>query len=211
MLTATICTMFANAWRDKERSRRVKGMRLSLVVMMIFVLCVVSTPGQTVTQIETKYGKPTNAYSVSNHIWMTPDYTASGQVCRMRLYPKTISSDVEYLSPQLYFEELQAILNELVPLDLRGQKKDSFGLTDMGGGAAWTTYPYEKVTFVFTFPLRLEPGQTHKPESISFSAEEIKASLPKKTPPSIDDFTPSRFSKTEIVTISWNERSCARK
>lgn len=209
MLTTANHTMFTNALNIRCRGRLI-AMKLCMFTL-IFVLYIVPTSGQTVTQIEAKYGKPTNAYSISSYIWMTPDYTTSGQVCRMRLYPKTISSEVEYLSPRLHFEELNAVLNDLVPVHLRGEKKDAFGLTDMGGGVAWTTYAYEKVTFIFTSSTRLEPGQTHKPGSISFSAEEIKASLPKKTPPSIDDFTPSRFSKTEIVTISWNERRCARK
>jgi len=181
--------------------------KLPICVLAIFV---VTAFCQTQSQIDSKYGKPVYAYSVSDHIWMTPDYSADGQVCRMRLYPKHIANETEYLSPQLYFEELNGALNRLVSLDERGAKKNSFGLTDFGGGAAWTTYPYEKVTFVFTFSLRIEPGSTKKTESVSFPVDEVLARLPKRTPPSIDDFAPSRFSEPQIVTILWNERKCTR-
>jgi hypothetical protein len=79
------------------------------------ILCFNSAIGQTVADVETEYGKPTPAYSVSEHIWMTPEYAFDGQVCRMRLYPKRISADTNYLSQKLPFEELREVLNELVP------------------------------------------------------------------------------------------------
>ena len=58
-------------------------MRIKLSAV-IFLLCVSPAAGQTVSEIEGKYGKPVNAYSVSEHIWMTPDYTADGQVVEER-------------------------------------------------------------------------------------------------------------------------------
>jgi hypothetical protein len=182
---------------------------LAKLIAVVFVCCVSPTVGQTLSEIDREYGKPTYAYSVGRHIWMTPDYAADGQVCRMRLYPKHISSETDYLLPQLKFDELTSVLTKLVPLDRRGQKKDSFGLTDMGGGAAWTTYAYEKVTFVFAFSLRLDPSIKQQPESISFPVDEVLARLPSKTPPSLDDFTPSESTKIEIATILWNNRKCA--
>jgi hypothetical protein len=140
---------------------------------------------------------------------MTPDYAADGQVCRMRLYPKHISSETDYLLSQLKFDELTSVLNKLVPLERRGQKKDSFGLTDFGGGAAWTRYAYERVTFVFAFSMRVDPSIKQQRESISFPVDEVLARLPAKTPPSLDDFTPSKSTTIEIATILWNNRKCA--
>ena len=178
------------------------------LIAIIFVGFVTPAMGQTMSQMDQEYGKPTYAYSVSRHIWMTPDYAADGQVCRMRLYPKHISSETDYLSPQLKFDELKAVLNKLVPLERRGQKKDSFGLTDIGGGAAWTTYEYERVTFVFAFSFRLDPSIKEQPESISFPVDEVLSRLPPKTPPSLNDFMPSESTKVEIATIRWNNRKC---
>jgi hypothetical protein len=101
------------------------------------------------------------------------------------------------------------VLNSLVPLGRRGEKKDSFGLTDFGGGAAWTTYAYERVTFVFAYSFRLDPSIKKQPEPESFPVDEVLARLPKKTPPSLDDFAPSKTTKIEIATILWNDRKCA--
>ena len=182
---------------------------LAKLIALVFVCCVTPVVGQTLSDIDREYGKPTYAYSISHNIWMTPDYAADGQVCRMRLYPKHINSETDYLSPELKFGELTVVLNKLVPLEQRGQKKDSFGLTDMGGGAAWTTYGYEKVTFVFAFSFRLDPSIKEQPESVSFPVDEVMARLPKKTPPSLDDFAPSESTKIEIATILWNNRKCA--
>jgi hypothetical protein len=183
-------------------------MRAKLAVI-ILSLCVTPSFGQTVSDIEMKYGKPIYAYSVSEHIWMTPEYSVDGQVCRMRLYPKRIAPETDYLSKQLYFEELKEVLNQLVPPRLRGAKKESFGLTGTGGGAAWTTYQYEKVTFVFTFSLRVDPRSWNELESHTFPLDEYLSRQPKKTPPSNDDFSASQGSKTEIVTVEWNDRRCA--
>jgi hypothetical protein len=47
--------------------------------------------GQTAAQLKDKYGEPMQAYSVSEHVWMTPKFTSDGQLCEMRLYPKHIS------------------------------------------------------------------------------------------------------------------------
>lgn len=131
---------------------------LSRLLVIIFCFCVTPTFGQTLSEINLKYGDPTYSYSVTQHIWMTPDFAGDGQVCRMRLYPKHIGSQTDYPAPQLYFEELNGALIKLVPLESRGLKREAFGLTDFGGGAAWTTYAYEKVTFVFTFRFRTDPG-----------------------------------------------------
>jgi len=87
---------------------------------------------------------------------MTPEYAADGQFCRMRFYPKRISRNTNYGAHDLPFNELRGVLNELVPLETRGTKKQSFGATATGAGAAWTTYDYENVTFDFVsfFPAR---------------------------------------------------------
>lgn len=179
-----------------------------LKLAVFFVCCVTPAVGQTSLEINREYGKPTYAYSVSRHIWMTPDYAEDGQVCRMRLYPKHIDSETDYHAPHLKFEELTGVLNKLVPLEGRGPKKDSFGLSDMGGGAAWTTYAYENVTFIFSFSLRIDPSIKQQPESVSFPVSEVLARLQKETSPSLSDFAPSEATKIEIATILWNSRKC---
>ena len=178
---------------------------------MILCFCVAPAFGQTRSDINLKYGTPTDAYSVSEYISMTPDYAADGQVCRMRVYSKRVDSERGYFSHQLNFDELTGVLNKLVPLEVRGLKDTSLANTVLGGGIGWTYYRYEKVTFVFTFPFRIQLPVKDKWEQ--FIVDDFPTSVdlpqpPKKVPPSIDDFAPSKGSKTEIVTILWNDRKC---
>jgi hypothetical protein len=141
---------------------------------------------------------------------MTPDYTSDGHVCQMKLFPKRVGPETDYLSSQLPFEELKSILNRLVPTATRGLKGERFGLTDTGGGVAWTSYPYEKASFVFTFRMRLAKDSVKQSESVSFSADEILSYRKlAKTPPSEDDFDNSQTANLEIVTIKWTGRKCA--
>ena len=178
------------------------------LALLVFGLSVIPTFGQTVSEVQRKYGNPVSVYSVSEHIWMTPDYSDDGQVCRMRLYPRRLGVETDYLTAQLPFLELTRVLNEIVPPPMRGPKKDGFGLTSFGGGTAWTTYDYENISFAFIFSYKLDPDvwKTAKP---LMGPDPENLPRPKKTPPSIDDFGSSQNSQTEIVTIIWNHRPCA--
>jgi len=180
------------------------------LAVLILLLSVTRAFGQTASEIESRFGQPLRVYSLTEHIWMTPDYTADGQLCQMRLFPKRVGPETDYLSSQLPFEELKSILNQLVPPATRGIKGESFGLTDTGGGIAWTTYPYEKASFVFAFRMRLAKESLKQSEPISFSADETRSyRKPAKTPPSDHDFDNSQTASLEIVTIKWTGRKCA--
>lgn len=110
------------------------------IALIVFCASLAPAFGQTLQEVERRYGKPVPVYSVSEHIWMTPDYSEDGQVCRMRFYPRRLGLERDYLGSQLLFQELNQVLNEIVPPDSRGSKKDRFGQTSLGGGTAWTTY-----------------------------------------------------------------------
>jgi hypothetical protein len=182
--------------------------RLGVIVLM---LCASSAFGQTVAEFEAKYGKPMEVYSVSENIWMTPEFTTDGQVCKMRLYPKRINGATNYLSRRLPFAELTDVLNVLVPTNSRGKKNESFGATATGGPAAWTTYGYDKVTFTFISSFRalgnVESLPLKKGDFV-FPNESQAAKGTESSAPSSDDFRYSQSSATEIVTIKWNDRKC---
>ena len=57
------------------------------VVLILIMLLTFPVAGQTASEIEKSFGKPVLAYSVTERIWMTPDFAADGQVCRMRFHP----------------------------------------------------------------------------------------------------------------------------
>lgn len=176
----------------------------------LFILIASETiHAQTAAEIQSKYGKPVDVYSVSEHIWMTPEYASDGQVCSIRLYPKRISDNTNYGAHDLPFKELRDVLNALVRPETRGPKKESFGATATGGGAAWTSYDYENVTFTFVsfFPARSYEGVILKKGEYVFPQRESKP-LHNGSSPSSNDFVEWVSTRTEIVTISWNGRSC---
>lgn len=183
----------------------------AVLVVVVFVVCVIPTAGQTVSELELKYGKPIPVYSVGEHIGMTPEFASDGQVCRIALYPKHTAGSFVYLGTTLPFPELRDLLNSLVPPDKRGSKmKLNFGVTVTGGPAAWTTYPYEKVMFTFItsisksseYPL-LRRGEFQ----FSISPKDY-VPTPESSVPSADDFIRMETSKTEVVTIEWSDRKC---
>jgi hypothetical protein len=181
------------------------------LALIIFLLSVTSALGQTVSDFELKYGKPAPVYSVSEHIWMTPEYAGDGQVCRITLFPKHVSGNSTYIGVTLQFWELQNLLNSLVPPNKRGLKTTlNFGATATGGPAAWTTYPYEKVTFTFIV------SASKSTDLPLLRKGEFKFSVPATDyvvkradlAPSANDFLRSESSRTEVVTVQWNDRKC---
>ena len=186
--------------------------RVRTIALVVFLLSFTPAIGQTISEVERRYGKPVPVYSVSEHIWMTPDYSADGQVCRMRLYPRRLGWETDYLGSQLLFPELNQTLNEIVPPHLRGSKKDGFGQTSLGGGTAWTTYEYENVSFTFIFSYKLDPDILEKAKhKVLTGPDPEQLPLPKKMRSSLADFAGSKDSPTEIVMIRWNHRPCTVK
>lgn len=185
---------------------------MKAIVLILLSFSVMPSFGQTISEVERRYGKSISVYPISEHIWMTPDYAADGQVCRMRLYPRRLGPTTDYLISQLLFPELSEVLNQVVPPHLRGSKKDGFGQTGLGGGTAWTTYEYDNVSFTFIFPYKLDHDVLEKAKDRVLIGPDPEG-LPtvKKTPPTLDDFARSENSQTEIVTIKWIHRPCAVK
>lgn len=182
-------------------------MRLILAAAF-FAFAASSALGQSASDIEAKYGKPTNVYAVSQNIWMTPEYTADGQVCEMLLYPRRIAPDAINLSNKLPFDELQIVLNKLVPVNTRGVQRGNRN-TATGGGASWTTYTYEKVTFVFTFSFKVDPNAWKQSNSYVFSEQKFPPTSQSTTSSrSNGDFLVNDIGTAEMVTIKWNERKC---
>ena len=72
------------------------------VAILFLVLSVTSASGQKVSDIQKEYGSPTPVYSLSEHIWMTPEFGIDGEICRARLYPKRVSPQTKYLWKEVY-------------------------------------------------------------------------------------------------------------
>ena len=177
------------------------------LLLLILVVASVPVASQTLSEIEKKYGKPTLAYSVSENIWMTPDFAADGQVCRMRFHPKRFDRKAIKLGGHLVFSELKSVLNQIVPPFLRGERKASFGRSTTGGGMVSTDYEYQRVTFTFGYSLRTNIDLKKSAEFVLLDGLPVMDSPP-PPPPSESDFDNS--SKAAIVILRWNDRSCGK-
>ena len=181
----------------------------------VLLLCVSAASGQTRSEFEKKYGKTAVPYEVSEHILMTPEYTIDGHVCMVRLHAIPVAPNANDVSRRLPFKELTRVLNELIPPQSRGAKKVPFDTGAAGGGVDWMVYEYENVRFTFSASFRPGPDSwkrrgeyvfTIKPEDVP--AQPLK---PQDSTPSDDDFPYSSLSMTQLVTIRWNGRECAKQ
>lgn len=173
--------------------------------IFLMLLFVTSAAGQKASDIEKEFGKPTQVYSLSDHIWMTPEYGIDGEICRARLYPKGISPTTSYLSREMPFYELRGVLNRLVPPAQRGFTRERFGETELGGGIGWTTYQYENVSIVFHFTAKVDPEALQQAKS--YSVEDFPILPKQEILPSYKDI-PHGGPGIEIVTIHWTNRTC---
>jgi hypothetical protein len=185
----------------------------TILAFVVCTLCAVAAYAQTAAELKTNFGKPAEVYSVSEHIWMTPEFAADGQICRMRLFPKRTDGRTNYLSNKLPFEEVVSFLDALVPVGERGHKIPlNFGANATGGPAARTTYGYEKVTFTFisSFPSQgYDNSPPLKKGEYTFSVAERQVDRePKSSAPAADDFNYRRRASADIVMVDWNDRKC---
>jgi hypothetical protein len=106
------------------------------------------------------------------------------------------------------------VLNQLVPPQTRGAKKEPFDTGAAGGGADWMYFAYENVKFSFVGSFQPGPDSWKTRKEYVFSVKPGYApmqSKPKDSAPSDDDFSSSQFMSTEIVTIRWNGKQCAKQ
>ena len=183
------------------------------LILLVLVIGAQHAYAQTVADFQAKYGKAVDVYSVSEHISMKPKYATDGQVCQMRLDPKRSATRTNSGSTKLPFNELRDVLNDLVPLETRGAKKQGFGSTNFGGGTAWTEYEYENVLVTFISFYRLTSNPKVNPQEFVLLGPdpEPAPAREKNLTPDKDDFANSASTRTEIVTVRWTGRQCVKQ
>lgn len=167
-------------------------MRILGILALVLLFFVSSALGQTLSQIETKYGAPIKSYSVSENIWMSPEFTDDGQLCMARLYPKKIDATNNYLDSMLSLWEVEDVIDELAPANIRGKKKVDYGLL-ITGNMVFAGFGYENVRINFTSPLN------------SF----FKAPNDKRQSREVAEFP--GVQSAQIVTITWLNRKCSTR
>jgi hypothetical protein len=184
------------------------------LLFCLFTLGSSSGTGQTAKDTSAKYGGRENVYSVSEHIWMTPTYGDNDQVCMMRLYPKLVSSDTNYLADKLDLDEALKFIGQLLPIETRGARKDLFGMSDLGGGVIWTSFNYDQVRFVFisTFKLDKDPKRQLNEANVGLDFPIDKAAVAesrRKEGLETDDALMRKYaSNPKMLEIYWANRKC---
>jgi hypothetical protein len=181
--------------------------RIAKLAIVMTICNVVSTYGQTQTEIEAKFGQPVNSYAVSERIWMSPVYAPDGQVCRMTFYPRKFSSTTTYLVNELPFNDFRSVIDIIIPVTIRGPQKEPFanGFWHAAGGGSWVNFVYERVTIRYsaTFNINAAVGLG---EPVLLDREDSEQQ--EKPKPLKEDFSLYRNFTAEIVTVQWNDRKC---
>ena len=190
-------------------------MKIKIVlVLSILVLCVTGVQGQSLYDIESKYGKRVNVYSVSERLWMTPTYDSQGQICRMRVVPKLVSEDTNYLSETLDMDETLRFINELVPVHTRGRREEGAGMSNLGGGVSWTEFNFEHVRFVFISSFRFTklPAKDSEPFVLldDFPVDEAAfGEYRRQEAMKSDDQIIREYAQgRRVLDITWPNRKC---
>jgi len=181
---------------------------IAKVAIVMTVFNVVSAFGQSRMKIEAKFGRPVNAYKVSERIWMSPEYASDGKVCRMTFYPRRFSSTTTYLISQLSFNEFRSVIDAIVPVGIRGPQKGPFGNGhwNASDGGRWVNFVYERLTITYVAGLSVNAALgMGEPVSLSDNEGTKEQEKPKRIN---EDFTLYGDSTAEIVTVQWNDRKC---
>ncbi|MEO6392537.1 MAG: hypothetical protein ABIP75_11840 [Pyrinomonadaceae bacterium] len=186
-----------------------------MVATSIVALSFGLSSAQSAADLNAKYGIPEKAYAVSDRVWMSPDYAADGQVCRMRLYARHIAADTDFVSQQLSFGEFYEVVEELVPRASRGAPKELASASRRGwatgGGSMWSIFAYEWVTLTFVngSKVDLDASSIQRGEyTLGNFAESSAEPEAKPAAEPKNEFEPYKDSPVEVVTIAWNDRKC---
>jgi hypothetical protein len=187
--------------------------RISLLASILVLGCAL-VQAQSSYDIETRYGKRVNVYSVSENLWMSPSYDSQGQVCLMRVFPKAVSESTNYHDPYLNMDETLRFINEVFPVYTRGRREPGTGMTELGGGVAWTRFKYEHVKFVFLSSFRLTklPEKSDENFLLDFPADEGSAAeyQRQREMKTDDQLMRDHAQGNRILEIVWVGRKCVK-
>lgn len=118
---------------------------LKLIALIIAMLLLASTG--PVREEFSRY-KAVEAYEVRPGVLLMPRYSADGQVCEIALERLEYSPEKINLDPDLSREEIDQIVQEVVPPEDRGPTPPDFlkSLISRAGNSITTTTDYENVS-----------------------------------------------------------------
>ena len=179
-----------------------------LMVGMIFG----TVSAQSAADLEARLGTPTKSYGVGEFVWMTPEFAADGQVCRMRFYPRHVAANTNIVARDLPLDNFRTAIEQLVPMSVRGARKnipeDVAWAT--GGGVIWAIFTFERVRIMYMNSFKVDPdfklvrGEFKFPLEDIPSEAELAAIAAKPKPPE----TEFRDSPVVMASVTWTDRKC---
>ena len=124
-------------------------MKFFLALTVLIFLSVLSADAQTVTDLETKYGKSLQIYEVRPGVMATVKFDENGQVREMRVERYNATEKMVYLDTTFPEDLLEEVINELAPATKRGAKSERSGDTVFMGGSARTFDEYKNASITY--------------------------------------------------------------
>jgi hypothetical protein len=93
--------------------------------------------------------KAVEAYEIRPGILMMPSYAADGQICEIGLERRRYSPEVIRLDADIPDKDIDGIIDELAPDDVRGSRAEGilgYDLIETDGGGMTTIREYENVS-----------------------------------------------------------------
>lgn len=178
---------------------------MKLVVAVLILLFTVNVASaQKISDLEKKYGTPAKVFSVSERIWMTPQFAADGQICRLNFFHKRISSKTNYLGTTIRISELLDVFHQLAPQNTRGARKQPFGASQTSGAMAWTDFEYENIRFSFWTTFTFGSLADMEAKGVPLGGR-----MPIQTSQPDDDFMAANAVPPVMVYVTWLNRKCA--
>lgn len=189
------------------------------LIMGLVALSSVAVNAQDAKEIERTYRKQENVYQVDEELWMTPSYSEDGQVCMMRIVPRTISHNTNYLDRYVNVDAALKFLTRTFPINMRGPRKGAFGMSDIGGGVIWTKFEFENVQFVFVSSYDKSKMDFSKAKSeisgigldFPIADEAAMAEAERKEDMKSDDqIIKEHVFNPQVLEILWSNRKCPK-
>jgi len=126
-------------------------MKVGLYLLRCFsIVLVITFPAfaQTANDFEKRYGRPTKEYEVRPGIMLMAKYGDDGQVCTAYVERRHISESGFDLRLDLSQGLITELIDELVPLALRGSATRANGINRINGAGSDQLYDYENVSII---------------------------------------------------------------
>lgn len=142
------------------------------LLQFVLVLSAAGVAAQSSTALQSKYGSPLDAFVIRPGLLMTVTYAAEGKICEMYVVEaRTPGSNVGLRTP-LTPETVPKLIDELVPVNERGNKLrwpvQSTGMT------ATAFYNYENVSIELVQNLLPAKGWSDSILEIKWTNKECK-------------------------------------